>query len=153
MVPAMQVTALAGLFRAYVKTGGSLFIGFGSLRWNFWMNFVRTAVLVLPVWPFTSRWGITGTALAITIGIGFSLPVWIYKSIDITSASISEYIKPVSPPVIASVVMAGPVLLLVQPTVVRLISAVLAGVFTYSITVYSIYRVQGNPMKDIIPTS
>jgi O-antigen/teichoic acid export membrane protein len=151
MVPAMQVMAIGGLFRAISATGGALFQGYGVPEWDFWMNSVRAAAIGITIWPLTSLWGITGAAISITLGIGLTLPIWLYKTINITNLTVGHYGKSLGTPLLGAMIMSGPTLFVLGPSVWRLAGAVLAAMLIYSITIYYLYRFQSNdPIEDII---
>ncbi|MFC6733726.1 lipopolysaccharide biosynthesis protein [Haladaptatus sp. DYSN1] len=146
MVPAMQIMAIAGLFRAYGKTGGVLFQGYGSPHWDFRMNLVRVITIIVSIAPLTSRWGITGTALAITLGMGSALPIWAFKSKEITQAKVSDFIEHLLPAAVATAIMMVPVSIIVAPTLMHIVAAVFCGIGVYTIILASVYQFQGRSL-------
>lgn len=151
MVTAMQIMAIAGLLRAYVKSGGALFQGVGYPNWDFKMNLIRTIAISITIWPLTALWGINGSALSITIGIGMSLPILFYKSGEITDVTLSDYLHQIYPSLIGSSIMAIPVWYLLNDSLLSLIIAILVGIVVYSASVTLVYLSVGrNPLQEIL---
>lgn len=151
MVPAMQIMAIGGLFRAIAATGGSLFQGYGIPEWDFRMNAIRAGGIILMIWPLTNALGITGAAISITLGIGLALPLWFYKTADITGLSVASYGKSLLTPLIGAAIMSGPVLFTLGPSIWRLVGAVLVGMIVYFMVIYFLYQFQSkNPIDDVI---
>lgn len=151
MVPVMQIMAIAGLIRAIAATGGSLFRGYGIPEWDFRMNALRAGGIILTIWPLTNLLGITGAAISITFGIGLTLPLWLYKTVDITGLPVANYGKSLLTPLIGAAIMTGPVLLTLGPSVWRLAGAVLVGILVYFAAIYFLYKFQSkNPIDDVI---
>jgi O-antigen/teichoic acid export membrane protein len=143
MVPALQVLALGGVIRALVATGGSLFVGTGAPRWDVWMNVPRTLTIVATILPLTDRFGITGAAVSITLGIATTVPIWLYKSRAITGLPLAAYARSVVTPVLAAGVMAVPVFLVKASTPLAVGAAVAVGLVTYPVAAYGLLRAQG----------
>jgi O-antigen/teichoic acid export membrane protein len=151
IVPAMQIMAIAGCLRAIAATGGSLFKGAGVPEWDFRMNVLRAATIALTIYPLTDVWGVSGAAMSITIGIATTLPVWLYKSAEITNLSLRSYGKALLIPTIAAVSMSGPVLYLIQPTLWGLVKSIVAGVLIYVGVIVLLFRYQdAGPIVDIL---
>lgn len=139
MVPAMQIMALAGAARAIAATGGAVFQGVGQPEWDFRMNLIRAAVIVLTVFPLTGRFGITGAAASITLGIYASLPVWIYKTREITGVLARDHVESLLVPTLATALMIYPVLYLAESSLFRLTGAVVTGIVIYVITILVVF--------------
>ncbi|MFC7140326.1 lipopolysaccharide biosynthesis protein [Halosimplex aquaticum] len=143
MIPALQVLAVSGVIRTLAATGGSLFKGFGVPRWDFWMNVPRTLTIVATIWPLTERFGITGTAISITLGLAMTLPIWFYKTRDITEIPVSGYLRSILTPILAVLIMTPPVLYVKKPTLSGVGIAILVGVVSYTVSGYFLLRLQG----------
>jgi O-antigen/teichoic acid export membrane protein len=151
MVPAMQVMAVAGCLRAIAATGGALFKGAGIPDWDFRMNVLRAGTIVLTIWPLTKMWGITGAAVSITIGIATTLPIWLYKTAEITDIPITSYGKILLIPTVAAVIMSIPVSYIVQASVLGLVGSITTGVLAYLGVISFVYRYQDdNPISDVL---
>jgi len=80
MVPAIEALALAGLLRSISATTGSVFQAVGKPEIVTKWQPVRLFVLLAVIYPFTVRWGILGTSLAVVScnlisTVGFSVKV------------------------------------------------------------------------------
>ncbi len=154
MVPAMQVMAISGLLRSVQATGGAMFQGYGVPHWDFRMNLVRALAIAVTIWPLTDMWGITGTAWSITVGIGVTLPIWLYKTADITGLSVGRYARSLLVPLLGATVMSGPVLLILEASLWWLAAAILGGALTYVATTYVAYEYVGeNPLRELAATA
>ena len=78
MVPAIQVLVLAGLVRSIAATTGPIFYGVGRPRIDTMWEIIRLIVLIALIYPFSMRWGILGTSIAVlfsmlvfTFGLSF----------------------------------------------------------------------------------
>lgn len=149
MVPVLQIMAVAGLLRAIVATGGSVFQGVGIPKWDFRMNLLRALIITASIWPLTSKWGLIGAGLSITLGIGSCLPIWFYKTRDITGLEDKVYLDALFAPLFSSLVMFVPVFAISRPNSLGVISAIITGMFTYSSTVFLIYYIRGRRLSEI----
>jgi len=149
MVPTMQVVAIAGLVRSILATGGALFQGVGLPEWDFRMNLIRASTIILTLWPLTSRWEIAGTAVSITLGLLSTIPIWVYKSSDITGLLIKDYVYEILIPVGSSLLMAYVVSIVVEPTILRLIVSVITGIIIYFPTLYALHRAMGTRLLNV----
>ena len=150
MVPVLKLLVLAGLLRSFQATGGALFRGVGVPVWDFRMNVVSAAAIALTVWPLSARWGILGAAGSVTLGIGASMPVWLYKTREITGLDAIDYAEFPAIPLLSSLLMAAPVWLIVDYDAVRIALSVLAGVCVYGTAVYALYRLRGRNVFHLI---
>ena len=78
IVPAIQILAFAGLARAIAASSGYIFYAVGKPKIDTAFQIVRLSVLVVLIYPLTTRWGITGASTAVFLSIlvssiGFSL--------------------------------------------------------------------------------
>ncbi len=142
MVPAMQILALAGLVRAVIGLGGSLFKGTGVPRWDFRVNAVRAAVIVMTIWPLTDVWGIAGAATSVALGAVAALPLWLVGTIRISGLPVADHVRSFVGPLIGVAVMAGPVVAVRRPTLLGVAAAVVAGVVVYTAATATVYRFQ-----------
>lgn len=150
MVPAFQVLAIAGFMRTIVETGRPLFRGYGIPEWDFRMGVVKLVIIGLTIWPLSELYGILGTAASVAFAIGATIPIWLYKTHDITSLPFSAYGRISIVPTVSAGVMALPVYYATGPTVVSLAGGILVGLITYPIIGYSLYRLIGrHPIAEI----
>lgn len=107
MVPALLTLSLAGLLTSVVWTGRPAFMGGGQPQIVLHMQLARAATIFLFIYPFASRWGINGAALAVVLSSISALVVWyvnIRRQIGIRSKDIGLLF---GPPLLASILMAG----------------------------------------------
>lgn len=67
MVPAMQVLALFGMMRAIGAMTGAFFMGIGRPGILTKIQCGQLILLAILIYPLTIHWGITGTAIAVTV--------------------------------------------------------------------------------------
>lgn len=150
MILAMQITALAGFIRAIVATGGALFKGVGEPDWDFRMNVVRASIIFATIYPLTDAYGISGAAASITLGIAGALPVWYYKTREITGSSHVEYLSSLLIPALGTALMAIPVRFVLAPTGLRLSLAIVLGMSIYAVYMIVVSKlVANNPLDDV----
>ncbi|WP_435066123.1 lipopolysaccharide biosynthesis protein [Halobaculum sp. EA56] len=137
----MQIMALAGLFRAISASGGAVFQGVGRPDLDFKMNFIRSFVIVVSIWPLTERLGITGAAVSITIGIGLTIPFWLYQTQRITRISRKKYIELFTIPLLASIAMVPVVRYISSPSVVEIVFSIAAGATVYTIVYFCLFGI------------
>ncbi len=76
MVPALLILSAAGMVNSIVWTGRPVFMGGGRPQAVFHIQFARAATVLLFIYPLSSRWGISGAALAVLLSTIFSLAVY-----------------------------------------------------------------------------
>ena len=72
LVP-IQILCIFGLLRAASATAGPLFYGSGHPHILTRATALEAVFMVSLIWPCTARWGVPGTAIAVTIAIFISL--------------------------------------------------------------------------------
>lgn len=105
MVPAMQILALCGLIRSIAATTGSIFKGVGKPRIETKWQMIRLLVLITFIYPFTVRWGISGTSLAVFLSILISTIGFNYMVIKITKCGMEKFVKIIAVPLTNAIVM------------------------------------------------
>ncbi|WP_206731801.1 lipopolysaccharide biosynthesis protein [Halorubrum amylolyticum] len=98
-VPAMQVLAFYGLFRALGKTFGPIWEAIGRPDYVTKLSAIRVGLIAVFIYPMTNAFGIVGTALTVTgIYVLPMMPLDIYvmsRSIDLPIRSIYyEFVYP-----------------------------------------------------------
>ncbi|WP_254535913.1 lipopolysaccharide biosynthesis protein [Halomarina litorea] len=154
MVSAMQIMVVAGFSRAILSTGGAVFRGIGIPEWDFRMNFIRVVITLGTIWPLTELYGISGTSISVSLGVLCALPVWAYKTSEITSMSPFQYLKTVSTPALATVTMSIPVIIIIDSNLWNLVFSVISGVIVYIGVVIIGYKIEGDsPINKILSLS
>lgn len=105
VVPVMQVLVVAGLMRSIAATAGTLFISIGRPQMDTRWQVVRLATLIVFIYPLTSYWDLSGTAVAVLLSIciatiGFSIQV-----VRILECRVHLFIKVIALPAVNGLVM------------------------------------------------
>ena len=105
MVPAMQALALFGLLRSIEATAENLLVGVGKPRISTKLQFLELILLSLLIYPFTVRWGILGTCLAvISFKLGGNI-LFVYIIFRITKCSIWNWVRVMAIPLVNTLIM------------------------------------------------
>jgi PST family polysaccharide transporter/lipopolysaccharide exporter len=83
--------AFAGGLMALLRTSSPLFLGIGKPRYQFFLDFLQTSVMLALLYPLGKWMGLVGLPYAMLIGSFFALLVWwrgIRLSLDLTLADI-----------------------------------------------------------------
>lgn len=67
MVPALNILVFFGLFRALAACTGPLLNAMGKPRITFWIMLGKLTVIATLLYPLTTRYGIEGAAIAVTV--------------------------------------------------------------------------------------
>jgi len=157
IVPAMQVLVFAALVRGISATTSPIFRAVGKPQIDTKWQIVRLFVLAIFIYPFTIRWGIFGSSMAVLLsilvaGVGFSFMV-----IKITKCVIKTFIKIIFLPLISGT---GMVLLIsVLKNAINIIKIgdfllfVLAGILVYLSISYILDRVLNYGIQPLIMES
>lgn len=78
-VGALRVLTVAGLLRSLIGTSTPLFRGVGEPQWDFWVTLIRVAGMAAVIYPLTTRYGMTGTAASVLLGLVATVPVWVRR--------------------------------------------------------------------------
>lgn len=105
MVPALRVLCLFGVLRSILGTTGSLFNGSGKPKILLNIQIVQLIILATAIYPLTKMFGIVGTGMAVCIAPIVQSPWIFYKVACIIDEKISNIIKILFIPIIASLVM------------------------------------------------
>lgn len=106
MVPAMQILALFGMFRAIGATTGAVFLAIGRPEIRTKIQSAQLILLAFLIYPFTMQWGILGTAIAVTIYASLFNLVAVYKVLNFVKGSYKLPIKFLGLPLISTFIMA-----------------------------------------------
>jgi O-antigen/teichoic acid export membrane protein len=109
-VPAMQVLAVSGAFRAVIATCAPVFVAVGRPRIMTKYQFIQLCVLAVLIYPLTVRWGISGAAWAVAIAGVVASGLFLRRVVALTSSDASEVSRLIFFPPAAAVVAALPVL-------------------------------------------
>jgi len=141
MVPAMQVLALYGMLRAIGATTGVVFMGVGKPEISTKIKCGQLILLATLIYPFTMRWGILGSSIAVTIYVLVFNFVAVYKVLTIVK---SEFVKPVKIfvlPFVGTLIMTCTIFLIKTYAfdnidILSFFLLIVSGIFTYLLIVY-----------------
>jgi PST family polysaccharide transporter/lipopolysaccharide exporter len=108
MVLTMQLLAVFGLTHAITGNFSEVWKALDRPEYMMKTSVVRIALLAVVIWPATARWGIEGTALAITgVYLFPTLPYIIYLTATVTDLRSAAIYREYLYPFVASAVMFG----------------------------------------------
>jgi O-antigen/teichoic acid export membrane protein len=135
IIPALRILAISSLIREIIGTSGSLFSAKGRPDIDFKMNFIRVVTLAITIYPLTMIGGITGTSVAVLLAICACLPISLIGTIKLSGVRIYDYIKIFLPPLFATFVMSGVIIILGkfinQFQLIGFFSSVSLGIITF----------------------
>jgi len=105
MVPAMQILAIWGLSRSIAATTGPLFSGMGKPWISTWLQLAKLILIAGFIYPFTTLWGIVGTASAITASALLIDPICLYIAARLLRSRAWDIMKTFLIPIIGTLVM------------------------------------------------
>jgi O-antigen/teichoic acid export membrane protein len=91
MVPAMQVLVVWGLIRALGTTTTQIFYAVGEPQLSTKIKVWQLILIAVGIYPFTARWGIAGTSLAIVSATIIPNLLACYKAIKIVHGGMREF--------------------------------------------------------------
>ncbi|MBA7480092.1 Lipopolysaccharide biosynthesis protein WzxC [subsurface metagenome] len=110
MVPAMQVLVFWGLIRSIGATKGPIYQAVGKPGVATKLQFVRLILLVIIIYPFTIKWGILGTSLAVLLSILPVEPISFYLAMKIIKCRVWEFGKLIALPTLGVITMSTAIL-------------------------------------------
>lgn len=103
IVPAMQVLCFLGALKTLGY--GTLFEGVGRPDIPTKISLIRLGFMAAIIYPLTIKWGMVGTAISVLIATLCVLPIGIYHTMKIIHYKVKDFIKLISFPIIATIVM------------------------------------------------
>jgi PST family polysaccharide transporter/lipopolysaccharide exporter len=108
MVPAMQLLAVYGVYRAVGKTMGALWKSVGRPDYITKTSLLKVLVIAALIYPATARWGITGTAvLVLGVNLVVSMPINLYITARVLETTSLRILSETAYPLVAAGVMAA----------------------------------------------
>lgn len=154
MVPAMQALTVWGLIRSLDATTSSVWQALGKPKIPTIFQLAKLLILIMVIYPFTIRWGILGTALAIALE---SIIVHIWRFIFITKTlecSTYDLFKHFIGPYLASVGMMAIIIMVkyIVPQVhlLTFFSLVIVGIVSYILVLMILDAFLGNEYHEYI---
>ena len=105
MVGAMRLLAVWGGMRAVGATSGSVFLGAGKPKILAKIQFLNLILILVLIYPFTMRWSIEGTALAIILATAVPILLAFSAVCRITKCKFMNLSKNIIFPFIATFIM------------------------------------------------
>jgi len=140
MVPAMQVLALAGLVRSIAATPGKIFHAIGKPEIDTKLQAVRFSVLAALIYPFTIKWGILGTSIAVFLSIVVSNSGFCFMALRVTKCRIRKFGEMIIFPLISMGVMVISIFILMininKIEILDFFLLLLFGILTYLCMIY-----------------
>ena len=108
MILPMQILTIYGLFRALGKTWGPVWKAIGRPDYHTKLSVIRVVCLAAIIYPLTARYGIAGTALAVTsISLVPMIPIDLYLLTNSIDVSYREIAVEITYPLVASGMMSA----------------------------------------------
>lgn len=156
MVVPMQILAVYGMIRGFVSAYGSVWQATGHPDYLVKLQLVAIVCMAIPIYPATVAYGLTGTALVITlVYVVIMFPLDTYLAASAVEADFRRLVLEFVYPLPAAAVMGAAVFWTRQamssvPAFVELIVLVLVGVVTYAAAVLVLdSRINWNILHDI----
>ena len=157
MVPAMQMLVLAGLVRSIAAIAGPVFYAVGKPQIDTKLQVIRLFALAALIYPFTIKWGILGSSLAVFLSIFIANIGFSFFAMEITKCELKAFAIRITLPFLSGTVAVLLLLLLktAMPIgITSFITLAFTGIVIYlSITLLSdkLFNYQMQPLlKDII---
>jgi len=93
MVPSMQVLVLWGLIRSIGATAGPIFYSVGKPEILTKLQSFQLILLMIFLYPFTTKWGILGTSLAVVLASAVANIVVFFKVTRVIQCTIWSFTK------------------------------------------------------------
>lgn len=101
----LRILALASLIRAIITPCSSLLKGIGKPKIEFVLSFIRAVITFVLAILLTRIWGITGTAIAILLGVVTTYPIWIYLTMRLIELNFKFIFKKIQPIIFGGILM------------------------------------------------
>jgi O-antigen/teichoic acid export membrane protein len=95
IVPALQVMCIFGAMRAIAATFGPVYRAIGRPDVALKINISHFLCLALIIFPLTIMWGLTGTAIAITLSMLFALCLTSRKIVSLLNVNFIKFYIPI----------------------------------------------------------
>ena len=98
VIQPLQVLAIWGGFQMLSTSTAPLFRAVNRPDWFAKVQFVKLAVLALLIYPFSMRWGITGTSWAVLLASAIEVPIGLSWTRKILACSYKDILLPLAAP-------------------------------------------------------
>lgn len=138
IVPLIQILCLQAIFNFINTPAGIAFQASGKPAINTKISMLGIIILVIIVYPLSSRWGITGAVSSLFLSVMLPSPIVWYMAIRITKCSFTKFIKAVLFPLINTGVMVSVILVIKNLIVIQLNFASFFGLVLFGIMIYAV---------------
>lgn len=107
IIPALQILSISAIVRIIGGSVGPLFNSIGKPSLTFKMDFARFLILLVSIYPLTSRLGIQGTALSVLLAVSTYLPFWLWGCRRELNLEINSLFRNTGIPLLGTVIMVG----------------------------------------------
>ncbi|MCK5269288.1 MAG: lipopolysaccharide biosynthesis protein [Sedimentisphaerales bacterium] len=148
IIPALQILTVFGFIVSMGATRGPVFHAVGQPKIGLKIRALRLALMAITIYPLSKQWGISGTALSITLPTIATQPLGLYMIARIIRCSIRDILRQVILPIGAALVMMFVVSMLNhfvirQTTFLFFFLSGLIGVCVYMLTIYVCDKIFG----------
>jgi O-antigen/teichoic acid export membrane protein len=107
IIPTLQVLAIWGGVQMLSTSTAPLFRAVNHPDWFAKVQAVKLFFLALLIYPFSIRWGITGTAFAALLAATLEIPVGLYLTRRVLVCSYRDILLPLVAPITGSIVVSA----------------------------------------------
>jgi len=141
LVPPLKVLCIFGLISSLAGTTTPIFQAIGKPNIIFFVMLAKFIFILLLIYPFTSRYGIVGTAWAVTIPMMFEqIYLWHILS-KVLQLNIIAMVKIIKGPVLGSLAMILSIISIkafIDFNPIALLILILVGIVSYAVTIHAI---------------
>lgn len=135
MVPAMQVLCIFGVTRSINATFGSILQGIGKPHILTKASAIQLIIMIILIYPLTTRMGITGTAIAVTLPNTLIMIYLFLKVSHVIKSKFANLLQTIQLSAVVSAIMF--ILLIIIKSYVRQMNVgVIVGLILVGITLY-----------------
>ena len=150
MVPAMQVLCILGALRSIAAALGPIFLALGRPDFDTKISAAELALLAILIYPLTTKWGITGTAISISIvscSFIFIILAIVIRLVKMEKIEILNLMRCISFPLLAIIPLFPVKMFILKPLMENDVSlfcvTILTGVCIYLISILILDRYSG----------
>ena len=148
IIPALQILTVFGFICSIGATQGPVFQAVGQPKISLKIRLLRLALMAITIYPLTKQWGISGTALSITLPTIAIQPLGLYMTARIIRCGIRDILRQIILPIGAALVMMFVVSMLnhfviCKTTFLFFFLSGFIGVCVYILTIYVCDKVFG----------
>ena len=136
IVPLIQILCLQAILNFINTPSGIAFQASGRPAIGTKISTLGVIILVIIVYPLSSRWGMTGTVFSLFLSVLITSPIVWYMVIRIVKCSVSEFAKPVLFPLINMGIMVTIISIIKKYVLTYINLANFVGLIFVGVTIY-----------------